>query len=137
MSWKGTPYRAGQQRKGAGVDCVRFVTAVFDELEGGQTDIRILPQDLALHQPEIARGAMRQLLRAFDGRSLPDGYLELEPGDVIVSGFPQGGPGHAMIVGPWPQVWHSCRSGVVMTGLGLEGLSFKSLVRSNRKHLWI
>ena len=34
--WEGTPYRAGAQAKGrdGGVDCVRFVCGVLDELYG-------------------------------------------------------------------------------------------------------
>lgn len=32
LSWHGTPFAQGQQRKGEGVDCVRFVSAVMEEV---------------------------------------------------------------------------------------------------------
>jgi len=136
-SWRGTPYRAGQQRKGVGVDCVRFVCGVYDELQNTETPIQALPGDLALHKPDSARAAMRLLLRSFGGRVAEVGeQIFLSPGDTIVSGMPGGGPGHAMIVGPWPEIWHASRSGVVQTGLGLEGLEFKALVVPITRERW-
>ena len=80
---------------------------------------------------------MRLLLRSFGGRVAEVGeQIFLSPGDTIVSGMPGGGPGHAMIVGPWPEIWHASRSGVVQTGLGLEGLEFKALVVPITRERW-
>ena len=100
-SWLGTPYGVGQQQPGAGVDCVRFVAAVLDFLRDSRTPLTLLPQDAAFHDRAGATAAMLRFRRAF-APIVPSDGSELEPGDVLVTGPPHGGPGHAILVGPDP-----------------------------------
>ena len=121
-SWRGTPYMSGQRCKGVGVDCVRFVIAVFDEMNGTDTPVKTVPGDVAQHAPEVARAALELLLRSFDCSRVREPYLE--PGDVIVTGPNAGGPGHAMIVGAERRMcWHAApATGVCSTSLGIIGM---------------
>ncbi len=121
-TWEGTPYMEGCQAvgSGGGVDCVRFVSGVLDALYGFQrVPIDRLPQDMALHRPESARAAMRQILRIYEPNvEVKDGRAQ--PGDVVIVGEAQGGPGHALIVGTRKNtLWHATQSiGVHFTGFG-------------------
>lgn len=120
-SWLGTPYSPGNQVKGpqGGVDCVRFVCAVLDELYGTKRiPIPELPNDVAMHSRDTAFAAMRFLLRAYEPhREVVDGILE--PGDVLVVAMPGGGPGHAMIAGPdLNTLWHATGREVQRAGIG-------------------
>lgn len=124
-AWSGTPYRLGSQRKGLGVDCVRFVSAVMDELHFGEIrgDHSYLPPDRALHDPQSAWLAMRKVIRRYGDVDflpyLPDeeGPLRVSPGDALITGPAGGGPGHCMIVGNRPYLWHSLLNyGVCFTG---------------------
>jgi hypothetical protein len=90
LRWEGTPYRPGQQKEKAGVDCVRFVAAVLDELRGTSTPIETLPPDAAMHTREGAIASMLNIKRAFMPCELV-GDNSLEPGDVLVTGPPGGG----------------------------------------------
>lgn len=118
-SWDGTPYAIGQQMKGAGVDCVRFVAAVLDELYGyKRLPVQDLPHDVALHQRETAIAAMRLIMKLYEPNE-PVLDEILEPGDILVMAPPKGGPGHAMIVGAREnEIWHSTGKRVQMTGIG-------------------
>lgn len=114
--WQGTPYRAGQQVRGMGVDCVRFVAAVLDELRGTTTPIETLPNDASMHTREGAIASMLNIKRAFMPCELV-GDNSLEPGDVLVTGPRDGGPGHALIVGDQMNVlWESSNTGVRRVG---------------------
>lgn len=118
-AWEGTPYVPGQQMKGAGVDCVRFVCAVLDELYGfSRSKIEDLPGDIALHSRGTAVAAMKLIMSIYEpNMSIDDGSLE--PGDILVVAPPAGGPGHAMIVGGREnELWHSTQHRVQMTGIG-------------------
>ncbi len=118
-SWEGTPYFPGQQMKGAGVDCVRFVCAVLDELYGyKRVEIPDLPGDIAMHARDTAIAAMRYVMKLYEPNvPVLDGILE--PGDILVVAPPNGGPGHAMIVGAQQnELWHSTDRRVQMTGIG-------------------
>lgn len=117
--WENTPYRPGQQVKEAGVDCVRFVCAVLDELYGIRRDIKAilnLPQDVALHDRAGAFSAMRAIKELY-GHDDVEGLL-VQPGDVFVVGAATGGPGHAIIVGPDENtLWQAGSRSVHRTGL--------------------
>lgn len=116
-AWDMTPYRPGQQRRGVGADCVRFVAAVFDELLGRQTEITTLPPDTCMHDPAKAAAAVARLRALFDSDEVLDGSME--PGDAVVTGPIVGGPGHVMVVGPQRNtLWHAARPCVHRTGLG-------------------
>lgn len=120
--WDGTPYWPGQQARGpdGGVDCVRFVAAIIDRLKGTATPIETLPPDAAMHTRQKAIAAMLTILHALGPADLIDGPLQ--PGDVVITGPVDGGPGHAMIVGPQKNtLWESAGSGVHRVGLGTLG----------------
>lgn len=115
--WRGTPYMAGQQMRGVGVDCVRFVAAVLDEFYLREpVPIETLPTDAALHARDSAIAGMKRLRELY----MPNDPVEdgsLEPADVLVTGPKNGGPGHAMIVGPRRnQLWHAAGNEVHTTG---------------------
>ena len=107
--WGGTPYRLQSQTKGGGVDCVRFVTGVLDELchINNPTDTPELPKDTALHNKATAAKALKALLQRYPGHThIRSGTVE--PGDIVVVGVEGGGPGHGMVVGPKKNtLWHS------------------------------
>lgn len=142
--WDGTPYRVGQQAPavdgvGGGVDCVRFVCAVLDELLGRRTPITTLPQDAALHARESAIAAMHQIRKLY----LPNEPVEdgtVEPGDLLITAPPGGGPGHALIAGPrrW-ELWHATGLCVHRTGLGglrSAGWDLRYVFRPGTKAEW-
>lgn len=106
-SWKDTPYIKNQQCKGVAVDCVRFLAGVADEAYGYERcPTKRLPHDVALHDPERARAAMRSIIRLYSPVVAVE--HEVEVLDVIVAGPINGGPGHAMLVSDVPgQVWHA------------------------------
>lgn len=124
LSWEGTPYLSGSAAKGAGVDCVRFVCAVFKELEGAPFDtnsLKLLPPDAAMHNRQGSMMVMRYLLNFLS----PVAEIQppkLQPGDILVVGPANGGPGHAIIVSPWRNVlFHAGTQQVCRTGMGLAG----------------
>ena len=122
-SWEGTPYQLGRQEPGAGVDCVRFLCAVLDEMKGIFTSPAILPMDTAMHRSETAVTTMLQIMQLYQPNApVYDGTIE--PGDVLIVGPGGWRPRHAMLVGPQPNtLWHAGRTGVHRTGLGLNTLS--------------
>lgn len=98
LSWLGTRYRVGSRSKGRFVDCVNFATAFLDEMRGIPTPepVRALRGDACLHSEESCRAAMRTLLRSYGPYTeVKDGTLE--PGDIIVEGPEEGGPGHVLV----------------------------------------
>lgn len=122
QSWAGTPYMEGQQRKGAGVNCVRFLTAVWDELmHRDPLAYDRLPRDVSLNQPEIARSFMHTLLRNYQPiEDVTGTTIFAEPGDALVVAAPHAGPGHAIIVGARRNTtWQAGTHGVMQTGWGL------------------
>jgi hypothetical protein len=118
--WRGTPYMCGQQKEGMGVDCVRFVCAVLDDLSRRpRQPVKSLPNDAALHSRGGAIVGMRLIRRLYmPNDPVRDGILE--PGDtVVVQHGEGGGPGHALIVGPdRGTLWHSVYPSVCTTGFG-------------------
>jgi hypothetical protein len=123
QSWDGTPYMHGQAAKGVGVDCIRFVCAVLNELYGEQrASIPRLPQDTAMHNPKGAFRVLREVLRIYPEH---DEVIEtgvIEPGDVIITAKPGCGPGHSIFVGPDKNVlWHSVEPMVCRVGIGEVG----------------
>lgn len=116
--WRGTPYMHGQCYVGAGVDCVRFVVAVLDELFAVDGDpIPVLPGDTSWHDPAGARRVLRLVAKRYAYTRAGE---IVEPGDVAILDRPDGTPQHIVIVGPRPHtIWHADRGvGVVEAGLG-------------------
>ena len=120
-SWQGTRYWPGQCSKGVGVDCVRFVCSVIDELSGKshEEEVSTLPQDSAMHNRAGAIATMRTIKNRFRPiKKITDGSLE--PGDIVVTGPVDGGPGHGMIVGPRKnEIWHATHTRVQRTGVSV------------------
>lgn len=122
-SWEGTPYSIGQCQKGIGVDCVRFVCSVYDELYGfTRSEYKRLPQDVALHNKEGAINSMKEIIGLYDkAESIdPDTTTRttLQPGDALIVGPKNGGPGHCLIVGGKKnRVYHSLDPCVKWTGM--------------------
>jgi len=137
--WEGTPYVEGMQGEGQGVDCVRFVYAALDERRGFERrDPTTLPQDSAMHNAKGAFRVMRGMCERYPHVRVLDGSLE--PSDVVVMGPSDGGPGHAMIVGPkrW-QIWHSTELHVHYTGrsyLLSKGRKVFRVYRMTSKEKW-
>jgi len=120
-SWEGTPYLPAQQMQGVGVDCVRFVCAIYDALlQRKRTAMPILPQDTALHDRKKAIRAMRQIRRLYPEMAPVRNPRFVEPGDLLVVGETTGGPGHAILVGPERNtLWQTGTLGVYKGGFGL------------------
>ncbi len=116
-SWEGTPYLKGASLKKTGVDCVRFVCAVTDEMHGISREIPGYAQDAGLNNRAASMGVMREFFRAYPEyeRVLSS---EIFPGDLIVTGPPAGGPSHVFVVGPEERrMWSAGKAGVTRTGI--------------------
>lgn len=134
--WDGTPYMKGQQCRGAGVDCLRYVTAVLDELNGfARCPIPNIPQDAAMHDPTLAARTMRAIINAYGPATVVRDRV-VEPGDVVVVGPPGGGPGHAMIVGSPYRIWHATNRSVQRTGMTIVGMKVFRVYRPIGKERW-
>ena len=116
-SWVETPYQAGQRARGAGVDCVRFVSAVLDDLfREERIPLPRLPQDLSMHDAAGARAAMRQFMEAYAPNENVLRSREVEAGDVLIVGVR--GPAHAILVGSKPaHLYEAGSRRVIRTGL--------------------
>lgn len=137
-SWIDTPYMRGQCAKKQGVDCMRFVTAVFDELyRGVRPRLPNIPQDASLHNRQLAWSTMRAIMRAYGpAKHVVDGVVE--PGDVVVSGPLNGGPGHAIFVAGKPSTMvHSANRSVTRTGVAVIGQKVFRIYRPLDKERWL
>jgi hypothetical protein len=111
----------GQQLRGVGADCARFVDAVLAELYGlDLPDLPLLDPDLCLHRPRDAVLAARAMAARYPNRVVrgPAAWPP-RPGDVVL--YRRGrAPGHVLIAGARPaELWHcDLGVGVVRTGLG-------------------
>lgn len=141
-SWENTKYMPLQSRKGGGVDCIRFVCGVADELYGYSRGPAItLPPDQSLHDREGAIAAMKALCRRYEPLADVTSDPFIEPGDIIVVGPVGGGPGHAMIVGGYRgHVWECLQEqGVQRSGMPAFGdiLELFRIYRVLDKHKWL
>ncbi len=136
--WEGTPHMDGQQTKGVACDCVHFVAGVLDELAGTTTPLNVFPPDSAFHSKETAWKAFRQFKNRFDGIEVPKKTI-FQPGDVLIVGPRNGGPGHAVLVGADEDIWHCNSRKVVRTGLGylrIASVRFKKALRFKNRKNW-
>lgn len=138
-SWRGTRYMDGQCVKGAGVDCVRFLACVLNELYREELAVpERLPRDLSLHDPAGARAALRRFMETYPHDDVTDAPA-LTPGDVLVTGPVDGGPGHAVLVGPVRNtLWEATTQGVDQTGWARPSTErvFRAF-RLRERELWI
>ena len=142
-SWEGTPYGKGMQAKQVGVDCVRFVFGVLDELYGHSYRPTLkIPEDTAFHQPKTSVKAMNHLISNYPSERLVPYHL-LELGDILITGAKGKGPGHAMIVGSEKNhKWHMdshfvSRTGPLFTSGNSSLYYLYRIYRIKDKHLWI
>ncbi len=141
QSWKGTPYSLGQQFKGMGVDCVRLVCGVLDEMYRQPFQpVDVLSDDTAFHSRSEALKGFHTIMRMFpDHTAIRDHYVE--PGDILICGSKFGGPGHAMIAGTSQSIlWHTNSHFVVKTGLAFPQAGMYHLhriLRANDKDRWL
>lgn len=138
--WAGTPYGSGQQCKGEGVDCIRYLAAFVDEMYGHKRcPTERLPQDYSMHTRAGAISVMRKILRIYPEMKKVPGTT-LEPGDVVVVGPKEGGPSHCLIVGAKKNtMWHAANNtGVCMTGWGLmrDQQKIFRVYRFKDRHVW-
>lgn len=110
-SWDETPYMLGQCVKGAGVDCIRFVCAVLNNLyREERAQIPRLPADTAMHNREGAVASVRLVRRLYPNHEIVTNTV-LHPGDVVLTAQPGCGPGHSILVGARRnQLWHALGS---------------------------
>lgn len=121
-SWYGTPYTPGIIKRGrdGGVFCTAFVARVLDELYRQEpTELPVIPHDAAFHNRRRAEAALRWFMRRYPESYQVEGF-QVEPGDLLMTGPPGGGPGHCLMVGPRENVaWQASGSSVHYTGLYL------------------
>lgn len=115
-SWRGTPYESGQRFRGRGADCLGSVCGVLDQMDGrARAAFPQFPHDTAFHSRETAIAALRTLLRLYAPlekvEPAADELIHSWPGDLVITGFPNGGPGHVEIVGAHRnELWHADRN---------------------------
>lgn len=141
LSWKGTPHMDGQCMKGRGVDCVHFVAAVLDELEGTTTLVPKKAKLTGVFSREESMKVCRAIARAHDHTTLHHPKAtDIMPGDVlVVAAEPNGSsPGHVMIAGVEDgSAWHvTSGSGVSMTGIGGYWKDVLMVWRPTNKEQW-
>ena len=137
--WKGTPYMEGQQKAGSGVDCFRFVCAILDGMERTKRTVEHIPADRSIHD---RRGAYRGFKRVLE-RYAPFEIVRdkvLEPGDVLIAGPKNGGPGHALIAGhERSTLWHVPGWGLEVRRIGMalsNGRLFRIYRTANKESRW-
>lgn len=140
LEWEGTPYMPGVCGKQQGVDCARWCCSVLAEMEGLDIKMKAVPQDAAFHSPKTSWEAVRQMIELFK----PVIRIETEiirPGYLLLEGPTNGGPAHAMLVGPDPNLlWHSTKGAVVHSTPALlpEGHEIKRIYCiENRRERWL
>jgi cell wall-associated NlpC family hydrolase len=132
-SWDRTPYRSGGSMRGVEGDCIGAVFGVIDELDGRvRRQDSSMPHDTAFHNPAAAYRAVAALRRLYRPAERLRHWL-YQPGDVLVVGTSDGGPGHVMIVGGRKNtLWHATTtSGFAQCGWAL-GLGFERLFAAYR-----
>lgn len=133
-SWRGTPYSAVDSLKRVGINCVRFIGCVLDEMSGipKMSQMPDLRGDLCLHEPGKTAQAVRTMLRLYEPWRPVDPFSEpILPMDIFIVGPEGGGDGHGMIAGVQPStLWHAAPSGVTVTGVGTSRQSFLRVYRT-------
>lgn len=147
-AWRGTPYESGQRFIQRGADCIGSLFGVIDDMDGRQrATFPGMPHDAAMHDRAGAIAAVRELVRRYspcvkvEAQKDEDGapVYYVEPGDIIVTGMPGGGPGHVELVGPHRnELWHA----LPVSGFHQGGWSFLeeqylyAIYRIEDKHRW-
>jgi hypothetical protein len=147
-SWENTPYNSRHATKGVGVYCTAFVAGVLDELfrRSVPTPLNVIPHDVSLHSGPAARKGLRWFLRHYptaqriwSATASDSPTVDVEPGDILITGPVGGGPGHAMMIGPRKNtVWQAFGQSVHYTGLAVpEGNLLYAVYRFTDKEAWL
>jgi hypothetical protein len=143
-NWLETPYESGQSFPKRGADCTGSIFGIVDALDGrARMQPAGFPHDGSLHDRAGAIRTVREIVRRYSPcvklEPDADGYYQVEPGDIVVTGMPGGGPGHVEMVGPNPnELYHSMPT----PGFHQGGWSFLdvqvlyAIYRIEDKHLW-
>lgn len=132
-SWEGTPYRSGGSLRGVEADCIGSLFGIIDELDGRQrrrdSD---MPHDTSFHNAAAAYRALVRLRRIYAPAVRLRSWC-YQPGDLLVVGTSDGGPGHLMMVGARKNnIWHAtAASGFTQAGWSL-GTGFERLFAAYR-----
>lgn len=138
-SWLNTPYELFRCEKGKGVDCVRHVAAVIDEMFGyARCPMHKLPPDAAFHAPRKASAAMRKFMTLYKPFEKISPAGPFESGDIlVVAPTPTAGPGHAVIATPWPGCFQETGTlSVVRSGLQAIRRVHAAFRVQGREGLW-
>ena len=112
-AWDGTPYESGQRFIQRACDCIGGVFGVVDMIDGRErAQFPGMPRDASMHDRAGAIAAVRELVSRYMPCSKlkadERGFFQVEPGDIVVTGMPGGGPGHVEIVGARKnELWHA------------------------------
>jgi NlpC/P60 family putative phage cell wall peptidase len=119
-TWLGTPWRHASDVKGAGVDCIMLLRAVFNAAGMSIADPRPYPPDWYLHRGEE---------RCLDGvMTYADEVTDPRPGDVALYKVYRC-YAHAALVLDWPEVLHAFRGEGVVLAQGNQGFLADRAVR--------
>jgi hypothetical protein len=127
--WMDTPFSRGSQIPGIGVDCVRFVAAVYDDLFQTETAI---PEDR--EDPSMIRAVRRGwfgLRRIFVPR--------VHPGDLIAVKRPKTGKiVHLALVSTIEgEIWQASRLAGRVVRDGFQSLAYPfTIFRPEERHRW-
>jgi len=143
-AWDKTPYESGQRFRGRAADCIGALFGVIDDMDGrARAEYPGMPHDAAMHDRAGAIAAVRELVRRYSPCEKvepdEDGALHVEPGDIVVTGHPGGGPGHVEIVGARKnELWHALPvSGFHQGGWSLLEQQFLyAIYRITDKYRW-
>ena len=116
---------------------------VIDEIDGrARMEPAGFPHDASLHDRAGAVRTVREIVRRYSPCHklvMVDGTIMVEPGDIVVTGSPGGGPGHVEIVGANKnELWHALPvAGFHQGGWGfLEQQVLYAVYRIDDKHRW-
>lgn len=138
--WERTPYDPKFSKKGVGASCTGFICRVLDELYRKEpTELPNIPNDIGFHNRAGAIAGLKWFMRIFPATErLAIG--KVEPGDVVITEPTDGGPGHALIIGPRENtMWQTTDDivGVHYTGLFVPSSSQLSAVfRFKDRETW-
>jgi cell wall-associated NlpC family hydrolase len=136
--WEGTRYMQGQGCKGKATDCLRFFIGFLTEAQDyRKPEFNNVPQDASLHNKKIVMEVVRQVIKIYGPCEKVFDTKAIEPGDFIVTGPKNGGPGHVIIVGTKQgHLWEATHTNVRQSGMLISGVKVFRIYRALNKNLW-
>jgi len=115
-TWVGTPYVPGQQKKGSGIDCIRFVFSMLDWLYEFENPTKCprLPSQVGMNNKPLAMTGLKAAFKAYKPEVLWNNINPTrlmpeypEPGDVMIIRRGDNSPAHSLIAGTRRNIlWH-------------------------------